>query len=121
MLSKMREHVLNLPKEKLFWLPVPVSDGCVQCMDIFTAQFKALSPKALLLMGEAPLSALVFEESLQRPELGRELVVKAPHQDLPAVWTHHPTYLLDSPGEKGAAMRHLKLLKEVLVRLGVCA
>jgi hypothetical protein len=119
MLSKMREHVLGLPRENLYWLPAPMEDGCGRCMEVFSAQLRALSPKALLLMGDGPVHALDFQQTLHRPELGKELVVKGPDGDIPAVWTHHPNHLLENPHDKLAAMRHLEGLRDILVRLGI--
>ena len=58
MLSDMREHVLRLSKNNLYWIPLKRDLGCGHCDSMAMGQLNAIQPKAILVLGFGPLSLL---------------------------------------------------------------
>ena len=93
MLKNMRERVLNLPKEQLFWLPFPRGEDCGACSQIFRAQMGVLAPKAVLLMGAMPIRHLNFVSN--PPEVGEQAFLSHKGSEIPLVRTENPMKILN--------------------------
>lgn len=117
MLSKMREHVLNLKKEQIFFLSHPTRfEGCA-CKSIFNGQLNALSPKFILIMGGACVDEL-FPAS-KRPIMGNEGILTIRGEEVPTLWTHHPNHLIHNGHEKRTVMRHLQNVRRTLLKRNI--
>ena len=93
MSKNMRERVLNLPKEQLFWLPFPRGEDCGACTQIFRAQVGVLNPQAVLLMGAMPISHLNFVSN--PPEIGEKALLNYKGKEIPLVHTENPMKILN--------------------------
>jgi hypothetical protein len=117
MLAKMREHVLNLKKEQIFFLSHPTRfQGCA-CKSIFNGQLNVLSPKFILIMGSECVDDL-FPVS-KRPIMGNEGVLTIRGEEIPTLWTHHPNHLIQNGHEKRTVMRHLQNVRRTLLRRNI--
>ena len=105
MLKNMRERVLNLDKEQLFWLPFPRGEDCGSCTQLFRAQLGVLAPKAVLLMGSMPISHLDFVSNV--PEIGEQVFLNHKGKEIPLVRTENPMTILNI--EDGAQRNEMKL------------
>jgi hypothetical protein len=123
MLKNMRERVLNLEKNQLFWLPFPRSENCNPCTQIFRAQLSCLSPKAVLLMGAMPISYLTFVD--QAPGVGERAALNQDGREIPLLRTENPMTIvrMENPEEqrhaKRAVLRHLQAFHALLAELRI--
>ncbi|MBM76318.1 MAG: hypothetical protein CMK59_13015 [Proteobacteria bacterium] len=123
MLKNMRERVLNLSKDQLFWLPFPRGEDCGSCTQIFRAQLGVLSPKAVLLMGAMPISHLDFANSV--PEIGERVFLNHKGKQIPLVRTENPMSILqirDSNQQnkmKSEVLKHLRQFHSILADLRI--
>ena len=116
MLGLMRERVLMLPRERLFWLPVPQDGCCGYCSSYFMATIHAVQPKMVLLMGDRSIQSLQALSKAGPVEMGKEIKLRLSYGEVPALWTLHPGYLEMNPQSKGEAFKHLKTFKELMGR-----
>ena len=123
MLKNMRERVLNLGKEQLFWLPFPRGEDCGACTQLFRAQLGVLSPQAVLLMGTLPISHLDFASNV--PEVGEHVYLNHKGKEIPLVRTENPMAILQvgDPAEqhdmKMRVLKHLRQLHSILADLRI--
>jgi len=117
MLSNMRENVMKIPKEKMYWLPVHKKTDCTLMESMTQGQFNALQPKAVLMMGRRPLD--LFQVEGEVVDLGSTLNMKTLNGSIPVICTHHPNALLKKPELKREAFVHLQSFQRLLKRSGV--
>ena len=118
MLSDMREHVLRLSKNNLYWIPLKRDLGCGHCDSMAMGQLNAIQPKAILVLGFGPLELLNLRDR-QAAESGQEFQVELNSSAVPAVCTHHPMYLLENTHSKQNAQKALLVFRSVLNRLRI--
>lgn len=118
MLSDMREHVLRLSKNNLYWIPLKRDMGCGHCDSLAMGQLNAIKPKALLVFGFGPLELLNIRDQ-QTAESGLEFQVELNSSSVPAVCTHHPMSLIEDPRNKLSAQKALIVFRGILNRLRI--
>ena len=69
MLGDMRENVLRLSKNNLYWIPLKRSLGCGHCDSMAMGQLNAIQPKAILVLGFGPLELLTGRSSPPAPQV----------------------------------------------------
>ena len=119
MLGKMRDAVLKLPKEQLYWMQIGVGQQCESCASLFQAHLSLLSPRLVLAMG--PIKELSL---FKAPPQNRSsnvydegwLNLSTSRGDVPVMVTHHPQTLLDNPELKRQTMTHLQAFHRRCVR-----
>lgn len=121
-LSIIREEVLKLGQNQIYWLPYPMKPGCGLCSNLFAATLECISPKVVLVMGEGlkhriPMSA--SERSVSpNIELGGEIQLVTNKWTIPGIWTYHPNDLANAPVEqKKEGMKHFELFVRRFSRL----
>ena len=118
MLSDMREHVLRLSKNNLYWIPLKRELGCGHCDSMAMGQLNAIQPKAILVLGFGPLELLNIRDQ-QSAESGLEFQVELNSSSVPAVCTHHPMSLIEDPHNKLNARNALIIFRGILNRLRI--
>ena len=118
MLSDMREHVLRLSKNNLYWIPLKRDSVCVHCDSVALGQLNAIQPKAVLLLGFGSLELLNIRD--RKPaESGLEFQIELNSSSVPAVCTHHPMSLIEDPHNKFSAQEALIVFRGILNRLRI--
>lgn len=123
MLGKMRDAVLKLPKEQLYWMQLGVGQQCESCAALFQAHLSLLSPRLVLAMG--PIKELALFKSPQKRssnvyDEGWQYLSTS-RGDVPVMVTHHPQTLLDNPELKRQTMVHLQAFHRRCVREQIIA
>lgn len=118
MLSNMREHVLRLSKNNLYWIPLKRSIGCGHCDSMALGQLNAIQPKAILVLGFDTLSLLKVRDR-ERAMAGEEFQIELNSFSVPAICTHHPMSLLEEPKNKVLAQKALITFRTILNRLRI--
>jgi hypothetical protein len=120
MLGKIIEKVLCVSRSKLYWLPYPMKEGCGLCSNLFLATSECISPKVVLLMGRH-LEGKVRMSSYKKGavQLGNRINLRTSKGDVPGVWTHHPTDLLENQNDKVECFGHLRDFVELMRRSGI--
>jgi len=117
MLGKIIERVLCVPRSKLYWLPCPIQEGCGLCSNLFLATSECISPKLVLLMGkhlEGKVRMSPYKK--EAVQLGNRINLRTSKGDVPGVWTHHPTDLLENQKDKIECFAHLTDFVELMRR-----
>ncbi len=99
----------------IYWRPpgnrTPTTQEIEACAPFLARQIELLSPRAILLLGGAAAkSVLNVTEGIMRMR-GKWKLYKAKGDDIPALPTLHPAYLLRNPEAKRLAWRDLLMLK----------
>ncbi len=118
-LGKIMDNVLNIPRNKMYWLPYPVQQqktagDCNLCPHLFKASLECLAPQIVLIMGgelEQKISMRAPKGPLQ---MGIEIEMQTNKWTLPALWTHHPADMIGNTQLKRECMTHLKEFKRML-------
>lgn len=118
MLGDMRENMLRLSKNNLYWIPLKRDLGCGHCDAMSLGQLNAIQPKAILVLGFEPLDILHVRDR-RAAEEGVEFQVELNSSAVPAVCTHHPMALLEETHNKFAARDALIVFRGILNRLRI--
>jgi len=118
MLSDMRERVLRLSKNNLYWIPLKRDSVCTHCDSVAMGQLNAIQPKAVLILGFGPL-ALFNIRDRQSAESGLEFQLELNFSSVPAICTHHPMSLIEAPQDKLSAHKALINFRGILNRLRI--
>ena len=118
MLGDMRENVLRLSKNNLYWIPLKRELGCGHCDEMSLAQLNAIQPKAILVLGFEPLELLNIHDR-KAAEEGGEFQIELNSSSVPAICTHHPMALLEETHNKFAARDALIAFRSILNRLRI--
>jgi|GEM_PF-4638007 len=118
MLGDMRANVLQIPKEKLYWIPMKRGIGCGHCDTMALAQLYAIQPKAILVFGVHPLDILRIPDR-EAALRGEEIQVEINGRYVPAICTVHPMQLVEEPLKKPIALRALRNFRFLLNKLNI--
>ena len=126
-LGKIMDNVLNIPRNKMYWLPYPIKDaslelskqneqksGCSLCPHLFKASLECLAPQIVLIMGGEMQQKVSMRSSTGRVNMGVEMELHTNKWTIPALWTHHPSDMAEDVGLKKECMNHLKVFKKML-------
>lgn len=130
-LGKIMDHVLKIPRTKMYWLPYPITDpnqppksDCTLCPHLFKASLECIAPQIVLLMGaelEQKVSMRAKPSGEQANasiggliEMGVELELHTNKWTVPALWTHHPSDMATDTRLKRECMEHLKVFTRML-------
>jgi len=130
-LGKIMDHVLKVPRTKMYWLPYPITEptkqaksDCSLCPHLFKASLECVAPQIVLLMGtelEQKVSMRAKPSGDQANgsiggaiEMGVELELHTNKWTVPALWTHHPSDMANDMRLKRECMDHLKVFKRML-------
>jgi uracil-DNA glycosylase family 4 len=102
----------------VYWRPPgnrkPTPEEVEACAPFLARQIELLSPKVLVLLGDAAAKAILgTREGITRLR-GRWRVYSCAGLDLAVLPTFHPSYLLHDPAQKRLAWRDLLMLKAAL-------
>ena len=121
-LGKIMDHVLKIPRTKMYWLPYPIvgsggqSDRCALCPHLFKASLECLAPQLVLVMGSALNGNLSLKGANGPALLGQEIEFQTNKWTIPGVWTHHPTDMVASTQLKKECLQHLEIFKRLMRR-----
>ena len=121
-LGKIMDHVLKIPRTKMYWLPYPIvtqgvqQDRCALCPHLFKASLECLAPQLVLVMGGALDGNLSLKGANGPAVLGQEVEFQTNKWRVPGVWTHHPTDMVSSTQLKKECMQHLEIFKRLMRR-----
>jgi uracil-DNA glycosylase family 4 len=118
MLGDMRTNMLRLSKNNLYWIPIKREIGCGHCDTMSLAQLNAIQPKAILVLGFAPLDLLRIHDR-ESAEKGSEFLIELNATSVPAICTYHPMALLEESHNKEKARNALRTFREILNRLHI--
>ncbi len=118
MLGDMRAKVLQLPKEKLYWIPMKRGFGCYHCDTMALAQLYAIQPKAVLVFGMDPLDILRVDDR-EAALRGEDIQIETNGRHIPAICTIHPMQLVEEPRKKAIALRALRNFRFLLNKLNI--
>ncbi|HEY1058481.1 MAG TPA: uracil-DNA glycosylase [Limnobacter sp.] len=92
----------------------PEADEIAQCEPYLRQQLALVQPKVLLLVGRFAISTLLNTDKPISQLRGQVHSVNIQGQEVPAVVSYHPAYLLRRPEEKAKSWDDLLLLKRVM-------
>ena len=121
-LGKIMDHVLKIPRTKMYWLPYPIAtqgvqqDRCSLCPHLFKASLECLAPQLVLVMGSALDGHLALKGANGPAVLGQEIEFQTNKWTIPGIWTHHPTDMVSSTQLKLECMQHLEIFKRLMRR-----
>ena len=123
-LKSIREKVLNLEQNQIYWLPYPMREGCGLCPNLFQSTLQCISPKIVLIMGQSLKDKLNILPSPTQgtgtAEFGTEIQLSTVQWSIPGIWTYHPTRLADANTNiKMECMNHLATFKRLLKSNGI--
>ena len=118
MLGDMRSRVLQLSKEKIYWLPLKREIGCGLCDKMALAQLNTIQPKAVLIMGRQGIDLLDIADR-HNAFKGEEVRVELSYSSVPAICMAHPMDLLVQPNKKKAALKALQNFRFLLQKLRI--
>ena len=123
-LGKIMDHVLNIPRAKMYWLPFPLANAtrhnpkvqpkCHLCPHLFKASLECLSPQIVLVMGGDMQQKVSMRNTAGQVQMGIEMEIHTNKWKVPALWTHHPTDMVGDVNLKKECMNHLKVFKRML-------
>lgn len=123
-LGKIMDNVLNIPRNKMYWLPYPVKgtadassiqkSRCSLCPHLFKASLECLSPQIVLIMGEDMQQKVSMRDAAGSVKMGVEMDIHTNKWTVPTLWTHHPTDMVGDVRLKKECMIHLKTFKRML-------
>ena len=125
---------LSIPRQQMYWLPFPLrasteqsQDGklttcdgmCALCPNLFLATLECLTPKIVLVMGEAlegNITMLSENGGQEQPTIGSMIQMSTHKWTIPGLWTHHPTDMNENMQLKSQGKKHLDNFKIALRR-----
>ena len=119
-LGKIMDNVLNIPRNKMYWLPFPVKSTdagqsrCSLCPHLFKASLECLSPQIVLIMGGDMQQKVSMRNAAGNVQMGIEMEIFTNKWTVPTLWTHHPTDMVSDVRLKKECMTHLKTFKRML-------
>ena len=123
-LGKIMDHVLNIPRAKMYWLPFPLGNAagqsqqaqskCHLCPHLFKASLECLSPQIVLVMGGDMRQKVSMRSTAGQVQMGIEMEIHTNKWKVPALWTHHPTDMVGDVNLKKECLNHLKVFKRML-------
>ena len=126
-LGKIMDNVLNIPRNKMYWLPYPIKSSdsqsgieqsrCSLCPHLFKASLECLSPQIVLVMGADMQQKMSMRNDLGNVQMGIEMEVHTNKWTVPTLWTHHPTDMVGDVRLKKECMTHLKTFKRMLRKI----
>lgn len=123
-LGKIMDNVLNIPRNKMYWLPYPIQQqqtagDCNLCPHLFKASLECLAPQIVLILGGELEQKIAMRAPKGPLQMGLEIEMQTNKWKLPALWTHHPADMIGNTQLKRECMTHLKEFKRMLRKVSL--